>query len=87
MHYVVFAHNQAAGSGSSGLCCSDGKDFIVTLGSWERLCVGAGPNGVSNTTRSGNDQPDGQGNITNGAGPEPATRPRTPPRRRMTSSS
>ena len=66
-HYVVFAHNQAAGSSSSGLCCRDGKDFIVTLGSWQRLCVGAGPDGASNTTRVDDDQPDGAGNITNGA--------------------
>ncbi|HET6614932.1 MAG TPA: hypothetical protein VFH62_03505, partial [Dehalococcoidia bacterium] len=66
MHYVAFAHDQAAGSGSGGLCCRDGKDLIVTLGSWERLCVGGGPDGVLNSTPGGDDQPDGNGNITNG---------------------
>lgn len=65
-HYAVFAHDQAAGSSSSGLCCRDGKDFIVTLGSWRRLCVGAGPNGAGNTVAVGDDQADGNGNITNG---------------------
>lgn len=65
-HYAVFAHDQAAGSGSSGQCCRDGKDFIVTLGSWRRLCVGGGTDGASNTTPVNDDQPDGNGNITNG---------------------
>jgi len=66
-HYVVFAHDQKAGSSSSGLCCSDDRDLIVTLGSWQRLCVGAGPDGASNTTPLGDDQADGSGNVTNGA--------------------
>jgi uncharacterized repeat protein (TIGR01451 family) len=67
IHYAVFAHDQAAGSSSSGLCCRDGKDFIVTLGSWRRLCVGGGANGTSDTTPVNDDQLDGNGNITNGA--------------------
>jgi uncharacterized repeat protein (TIGR01451 family) len=66
-HYVVFAHDQKAGSSSSGLCCSDDRDLIVTLGSWARLCVGAGADGASSTTPVGDDQADGSGNITNGA--------------------
>jgi hypothetical protein len=55
MHYVVFGHNQAAGSTSSGLCCDDGKDFIVTLGSWRTGCIGAGADGVLNSTATGDD--------------------------------
>ena len=39
----------------------------MTLGSWQRLCVGAGPDGASNTTPLGDDQAGGGGNITNGA--------------------
>lgn len=34
MHYVIFVHDQAKGSSSSGLCCDGNKDFIVSLGSW-----------------------------------------------------
>lgn len=34
MHYVIFVHDQAKGSSSSGLCCDSTKDFIVSLGSW-----------------------------------------------------
>jgi len=33
-HYVIFGHDQAAGSSSSGLACRDGKDFLVSLGHW-----------------------------------------------------
>src|SRR4029078_12623459 len=33
-HYVVFAHDQAAGNSSSGLSCRDNRDYIVTLGEW-----------------------------------------------------
>lgn len=56
-HYVVFAHDQAAGSGSSGLCCSEKKDLIVTLGSWNlgTTCVSAGTDGVLTTTPAGDD--------------------------------
>ena len=54
-HYVVFAHDQAAGSSSSGLCCSGNKDYIVTLGSWRTGCIGPGPNGTLDTTPSGDD--------------------------------
>jgi uncharacterized repeat protein (TIGR01451 family) len=54
-HYAVFAHDQAAGSASSGLCCRDGKDFIVTLGSWRVQCIGAGPNGTLDTVATGDD--------------------------------
>ncbi len=66
-HYVVFAHDQAAGSSSSGLCCRQGKDFIVTLGSWNlgNVCVTPGPDGVLNTTAQGDDQSAG-GQITYG---------------------
>jgi len=66
-HYALFVHQQTAGSSSSGLCCEDGKDFVVSLGTWRTTCVGAGPNGVTNSTPVGDDQPDGNGNITNGA--------------------
>jgi uncharacterized repeat protein (TIGR01451 family) len=35
MHYSLWVHDQSAGNGSSGLCCSDsGKDALVSLGSW-----------------------------------------------------
>ena len=33
-HYVLFVHDQASGDGSSGVCCVDNRDFIVSLGSW-----------------------------------------------------
>ncbi len=34
-HYSLWVHDQAAGNGSSGFCCSDsGKDALVSLGSW-----------------------------------------------------
>lgn len=33
-HYVLFAHDQATGNSSSGVCCSNNKDYLVTLGSW-----------------------------------------------------
>src|SRR5581483_12066056 len=54
-HYAVFAHDQAAGSSSSGLCCDGNKNILVTLGSWEITCVNAGPDGVLNSTKSGDD--------------------------------
>lgn len=56
VHYAVFAHDQEAGSSSSGLCCREGKDFIVTLGSWRTTCVVPGPDGTLDTTRAGDDQ-------------------------------
>jgi uncharacterized repeat protein (TIGR01451 family) len=34
MHYVLFVHDQKAGDSSSGMCCVDHRDFIVSLGSW-----------------------------------------------------
>jgi uncharacterized repeat protein (TIGR01451 family) len=34
MHYAVFAHDQATGNSSSGLCCNSNRDFLVTLGRW-----------------------------------------------------
>lgn len=54
-HYVVFGHDQAANSDSSGRCCNQGKDFIVTLGSWRTTCIDPGPNGALNTSTSGDD--------------------------------
>ena len=33
-HYVLFTHDQSAGNSSSGICCVDNRDFIVSLGSW-----------------------------------------------------
>lgn len=33
-HYVLFVHDQSAGNSSSGRCCVDDRDFIVSLGSW-----------------------------------------------------
>jgi hypothetical protein len=57
-HYMIFVHDQASGSTSSGLCCEDERgnlDFIVSLGSWRSPCVGAGANGVMDTTPSGDD--------------------------------
>lgn len=54
-HYAVFVHDQAAGTSSSGLCCSANKDFIASLGSWRLGCVGPGANGVLNTTPTGDD--------------------------------
>ena len=57
-HYAIFAHDQKAGSSSSGLCCEavDGnKDLIVTLGSWDATAVGPGPNGTLETTPQGDD--------------------------------
>ena len=62
-HYVVFVHDQAAGTSSSGLCCSDNRDYIASLGSWRQGCIGAGPNGVRNTTPTGDDVVSGQGII------------------------
>jgi uncharacterized repeat protein (TIGR01451 family) len=54
-HYAVFAHDQAAGKTSSGVCCRDGKDFIVTLGSWRTRCIGPGPDGTLETTAASDD--------------------------------
>jgi uncharacterized repeat protein (TIGR01451 family) len=57
-HYAISAHDQAAGSSSSGLCCedqSDDKDFLVTLGSWRSACVGPGTDGTLETVRQGDD--------------------------------
>ncbi len=60
-HYSIFAHDQAAGSSSSGLCCRRGMDFIVTLGSWNlgTVCVGPGADNALNTTPQGDDQRSG----------------------------
>ncbi|HWI65330.1 MAG TPA: hypothetical protein VNT75_26150, partial [Symbiobacteriaceae bacterium] len=47
-HYVIFVHDRAAGTSSSGVCCEsqDGyKDFIVSLGSWRSTCIGPGSDG------------------------------------------
>lgn len=65
-HYVVFVHDQAAGSSSSGLCCSAMRDLIVSLGSWRTLCVNAGANGTLDTAPAGDDVVQGNG-ITVGA--------------------
>ena len=54
-HYVVFVHDQAAGTSSSGLCCSANKDYIASLGSWRTGCVSAGANGTLDTTPTGDD--------------------------------
>ena len=57
-HYVVFVHDQAAGTSSSGLCCEGtqgGKDLIVSLGSWHTTCVGPGKDGKLNTSQGGDD--------------------------------
>ncbi len=54
-HYGIFVHDHEAGSSSSGLCCDDEKDIIVSLGSWRTTCVVAGANGVLNSTPSGDD--------------------------------
>ena len=62
-HYLVFVHDQAAGTSSSGLCCSDNRDYIASLGSWRLGCIGPGPNGVRNTTPTGDDVISGQGII------------------------
>src|SRR5205814_2843698 len=34
-HYVLFVHDQTAGTSRSGLCCVDNRDFIISLGSWK----------------------------------------------------
>lgn len=34
MHYVLFAHDQAKNDSTSGRCCIDHRDFLVSLGSW-----------------------------------------------------
>lgn len=34
MHYVLFVHDQKAGDSTSGRCCVDHRDFVVSLGSW-----------------------------------------------------
>ena len=57
-HYVIFVHDQKAGSSSSGLCCEvkDGKkDFLVSLGSWRNLCVAPGDDGKLETAPQGDD--------------------------------
>jgi uncharacterized repeat protein (TIGR01451 family) len=33
-HYVLFVHDQATGDSSSGRCCIDNRDLIISLGSW-----------------------------------------------------
>jgi uncharacterized repeat protein (TIGR01451 family) len=55
-HYAVFAHSQTPGSATSGVCCSDGKDFIVSLGEWAKVCVAPGADGILNTVVHANDQ-------------------------------
>ena len=67
-HYDVFAHDQKAGSSASGVCCRGGKDFLVTLGSWNlgNACVGPGADNALNTTAQGDDQVSGT-QITYGA--------------------
>ncbi len=57
-HYVIFVHDQAAGSSSSGLCCEKdrgNKDYLVSLGSWRTTCIAPGPDGILNSTASGDD--------------------------------
>ena len=86
-HYAVFAHDQVAGDATSGRCCDQGKDLIVSLGEWQlgSVCVNPGADGVLNTVAQGDDQvsgatitfgPDGVCNTTvhNGAAPPPAVR-------------
>jgi uncharacterized repeat protein (TIGR01451 family) len=66
-HYALFAHDQPApNGGSSGVCCTNRKDFLVTLGAWRTLCVATGPDGVLDTTRGVDDGLDPNGNATNG---------------------
>jgi uncharacterized repeat protein (TIGR01451 family) len=66
-HYVLFAHDQTApNGGSSGVCCTAVKDFLVTLGAWRTLCVATGPDNVLDTPRGGDDGLDPNGNATNG---------------------
>ncbi|MER5650309.1 hypothetical protein [Streptosporangium sp. NPDC002524] len=54
-HYAILAHDLQNASRTSGRCCSDVKDFVVTLGSWRLAGVSAGANGVLETTPSGDD--------------------------------
>lgn len=57
-HFVLFGHQVAAGSPTSGQCCEADrgeKDFIVTLGAWRVACVGPGTDGVLNTPTPAND--------------------------------
>lgn len=34
-HYAIFAHDQKKDDSTSGICCHDNKDFLVTLGHWD----------------------------------------------------
>lgn len=58
-HWVLFIHDQKAGSGTSGVCCSDTKDLLVSLGEWENTCVGPGANGTLETPKAGDDAVNG----------------------------
>jgi uncharacterized repeat protein (TIGR01451 family) len=54
-HYAIFVHDSKAGSSQSGHCC-DGRDFVVSLGSWRNICVdGSGMPKALNTTAQTDD--------------------------------
>lgn len=55
-HYAILAHNLENAGHTSGLCCDDVKDFIVTLGSWRVEGVSAGANGILETTPATGDE-------------------------------
>jgi uncharacterized repeat protein (TIGR01451 family) len=64
-HYALFVHDQKAGSSSSGLCCENKKNILISLGSWRTTCIGAGPDGKLDTTPQGDDVVSGT-SITDG---------------------
>lgn len=55
-HYAILAHNLENAGRTSGICCDEVKDFIVTLGSWRLAGVSAGQNGLLETTPAGDDE-------------------------------
>jgi hypothetical protein len=57
-HYALFTHREGPDT-TSGRGERPGNDFYVSLGEWNTICLGAGPNNVLDTVPAGDDISDG----------------------------
>jgi hypothetical protein len=65
-HYSLWAHDPASGATNAGLQCGGTRDFLVSLGSWSKICVGPGADNALSTMPAGDDVVNGL-RIDNGA--------------------
>ena len=54
-HYAILGQRQSITSTSMGCAETPGNDLLVTLGEWNTVCVGAGPDGTLSSVAVGDD--------------------------------